>query len=633
VHAASHALVALVGSALALALGAQWGHRIGGETSSLVSGCLLRVSSIRLCSLLASRNTNGNLADQQAFFLSLLGLVVLVVKGVSGVCATYIQTRIAGQVGGALRLELFDALIDLHRLRPPRHADHGSDLVPTPGARVEARARTVLAPSARVAEPKSPADLVPTARAVVGLTERVREVEAGLAHGLLGGARCIAQLVPLAALLAALSLQAAGIAAGVLAIFGWLLGRWRSAYREATRRSARQHEQLVEIADDSVRHADLWVSYGAEAKARDDVRRLGNSVADGWARLSARAAALSGANEVLGAAALAVAIGAARAGWLGSIGDGATLLAFAVTFFLAYRPLRELADAHAVFARAEVAYDELRRVIESAQGPGQGCAPRSDLSPRRVWPLAPLELAGIRLARGAKGPISLHVAPGAIVVVTGPTGAGKTTLLRTLLGLESALGGQVTYGGDPLGDVPAGPMARPFAWVPQDAPVLADTLSANVGLGAPGLDVRAVLDGLGASHLVRELDASRLGEGGRAVSGGERQWIALARAIGTRQPVLLLDEPTSGLDPGAERMVLDAVQRLRGERTVILVTHRSEPLAIADAVVRIDSSGSTELPRHDRDGGVDRTGCVSSDDQPIRNIRTAGPVSTVSDEA
>jgi ABC-type bacteriocin/lantibiotic exporter with double-glycine peptidase domain len=107
-----------------------------------------------------------------------------------------------------------------------------------------------------------------------------------------------------------------------------------------------------------------------------------------------------------------------------------------------------------------------------------------------------------------------------------------------------------------------------------------------VALGAPA-DARAALTPLGAAHLVDALGEERLGAGGRSVSGGERQWIALARAIASRQPILLLDEPTSGLDPQSQAEVLDAIARLRGERSVILVTHRPEPLAIADQVVRL----------------------------------------------
>ena len=78
------------------------------------------------------------------------------------------------------------------------------------------------------------------------------------------------------------------------------------------------------------------------------------------------------------------------------------------------------------------------------------------------------------------------------------------------------------------------------------------------------------------------------------MSGGERQWIALARALATRMPVLLLDEPTSGLDGESQARVLEAIARLRGRRTVVLVTHRPEPLAIADAVLDLGAAGSSE---------------------------------------
>jgi ABC-type transport system involved in cytochrome bd biosynthesis fused ATPase/permease subunit len=183
------------------------------------------------------------------------------------------------------------------------------------------------------------------------------------------------------------------------------------------------------------------------------------------------------------------------------------------------------------------------------------------------------------------------VEAGAVVAVVGPTGAGKTTLLRVLLGLEQAGGGDVLFDGASIAHAPAGPRARPFAWVPQEAPLLAGSLATNVALGAAAADPREALEPLGAAHLADALEGCRLGASGRPVSGGERQWIALARAIATGLPVLLLDEPTSGLDAHAQRHVLEAVARLRGQRTVVIVTHRPEPLAIADVVVRLADEG------------------------------------------
>jgi ABC-type multidrug transport system fused ATPase/permease subunit len=537
-HAAGHAMMALVAGGVAVALADGW--RLGdGRSTPLAS--------------------QGGLAER-AFFLSLVGLCVVTVKVAAGIYATFVQARVAGEVGGALRLKLLDALLSVNHLRRPRHDDQGAG---------------------------------PTARAVAALTERVRDVEMGLGGGLLGGVRAGAQLVPIGAVLVVLSPKMAGVAACVLGVFGFALGRVRSAVARATSREAAERAALLGAADEAVRHADLWVTYGAQERARSHVRGLGDAIAKGAASLAARASALSGANEVLGAAALVAAVGASRAGWLGAVADGPTLLAFAVAFFLAYRPMRELAEARLALARAQSAYGDLAGVIESSRPEASEHAPSAERD--GAWETGMLELRGLRLAHGACGEISATIPAGSIAVVVGPTGIGKTTLLRTMLGLEQAAAGDVVYAGVALGGAPAGPASRPFAWVPQEAPLLADTLDANVALGSPDRSAaRSTLGPIGAGHLVERLRSARLGAGGRAVSGGERQWIALARAIATGLPVLLLDEPTSGLDADAQRRVLGAIEHLRGERTVVLVTHRREPMAIADVVLRLEPGDPIE---------------------------------------
>lgn len=549
VHGFGHGLIGLLGSALALALMLPGGGL--GRRGVLVGGPW----------------AHGTAADQ-ALFVSLVGLCAIVVKAGAGVVATYVQARVAGGMGESLRLELFDALLTIHRLRHPRQEDQGGGVVPTAGA-------------------------------VVALTDRVRDVEQGLGHGLLAAARAVLQLTPLALVLVWLSPHMALAGAVLLLALGWGIGRLRRSFREALRLASRDHERLVSAADDAVRHAELWVAFGAQQTARASIRALGQTIARGSAWLEGRAAATSGANEVLGAATLVFAVATSRAGWLGPADDGGRLFAFAVTFFMAYRPLRELAEARLTLARAEAAYEDLEAVRRRALAASAKAEPARTGPASQGWPLQRLELRALCLARGAGDSISLVVEPGTIAVVVGPTGAGKTTLLRTLLGLESPRSGDMLFGAKSFVTAHAGPEGRPFAWVPQESPVLAESLARNISLGVVDVDPASVLAPFGAAHLARELGEAPLGAAGRAVSGGERQWIALARALATRQPVLLLDEPTSGLDGDAQRLVLDAIRRVRGERTVIVVTHRTEPLALADVVLRLGGVGSDH-------GGVGR---------------------------
>lgn len=496
---------------------------------------------------------------KEALLVALAGLAAAALKAGGGVVAAYGQARVAGDVGASLRAQVLDRLLSVHQLRRPRQQDHG--LSPT----------------------MSPA------RCVAALTACIREVELGLHTGVLGGLRAVAQLAPLAVVLFWLAPRMALVAIAVFIPFAALLGANRRRWKRAHAAAMRHAELLLEAADEAVRHAELWMTYGAEGKARSNVAALGEAVSCTSARLEAGAAAMTGANEVLGAVALVCTIGAARMGWLGDAGSGTALLSFTVAFFLAYRPIRDLTEARFAWLRSQVAFEELEELTPGDRTAADEAplSAESRVGPAdAAWALGPLDLHGLELARGDGQPVNLSLPPGQIVAVLGPTGTGKTTLLRTLLGLEASKGGCIHYAGAALDSAPAGPAARPFAWVPQDAPLLADTLSANVALGAPA-DARAALTPLGAGHLVDALGEERLGAGGRSVSGGERQWIALARAIASRQPILLLDEPTSGLDPESQAQVLDAISRLRGERSVLLVTHRTEPLAIADHVVRL----------------------------------------------
>jgi ATP-binding cassette subfamily C protein CydC len=179
--------------------------------------------------------------------------------------------------------------------------------------------------------------------------------------------------------------------------------------------------------------------------------------------------------------------------------------------------------------------------------------------------------------------------PGTRMAITGPSGCGKTTILQTLVGLRAPAPGVIRVNGAPLEDATIGWARNLFAYAPQDARLLTGTVGENLRLAAPDADDAALWDALADAQLatrVRALPAGLqtwIGDGGEALSGGERRRLSLARAYLRAAPWLLLDEPSEGLDGETEAAVVDALER-RLERTaqgLLLVSHRPVPLRLS----------------------------------------------------
>jgi ABC-type multidrug transport system fused ATPase/permease subunit len=479
--------------------------------------------------------------------LALVGVVAATVKGAGATVGATLQSRLAQKVAGWVRRDVAAQLLL-----------GGSAL---PGGQLAAR-----------------------------LSVGLREVERGVEEGFLGGIRAGLALAPLGVALALVSTKLAWAALLILVPFAGLLSLARRAWKRSYVRASLVAEGIHQEVDELVAHMDVWRAYGAAEPVCQTLDGLAEQAARAASRAEGARAALSSANEVLAALTLLGCVAFAR--WFSlPVGDG-TLIAFAVPFFMAYRPLRDLGDARAALERGALSLASLEGAARKRQFPEE-TAP----APRR-WESAVLEVRGLGVARGQGDVVrtSFVVRPGEMVAIVGPTGSGKTTLLRALLGLEPEALGTIRYGDEELASAGVGPCARPFAWAPQDAPLLAGTLEENVVFGSARPSARAtdVLRSIGAERLARACAADQLGATGRPVSGGERKWIALARAIASELPVLLLDEPTAGLDAAAEESMLAEFERLRATRTIVLVTHQQDLVRLADRFVVIGSSSDDQ---------------------------------------
>lgn len=389
------------------------------------------------------------------------------------------------------------------------------------------------------------------------------------------------------------------VSVSLLPLAVWALIHYRRRLEDRVAVMRARSTEIGSFLIESLQGMRLVAGANAQSREVDRFRRKNDAFVDSLMSMQKLRYLAGGLPGVLLSASTALVF--LYGGWR-VIGGAITLGTFVA--FMAYQmrllsPIQGLMGIYSNLATARVSLRRVRSLLDTA--PEVEERPDPVRVERAVGRIA---LEGVRLTHGRDGPVldgvSLEVRPGEVLALVGASGSGKSTVVDLLVRHVDPDEGRVLLGGHDLRDLSLEDLRRNVAVVEQEPFVFHAPVADNIRFARPGAtdeEVGAAARAAGIHDFVRSLPegyGTVVGERGTALSAGERQRLALARALLADPAVLVLDETTANLDPEAERQVVRGYREVMRDRTTLLVSHRLELVRRADRAVVLEGGRVAE---------------------------------------
>ncbi len=432
-----------------------------------------------------------------------------------------------------------------------------------------------------------------------GDIQTLQEFVVGLGTGLFSNLITVAAIL---ALIFVLDRDFTIVLAVALPAMAGLSYAYMRRMRSTMRRARRKEGELWGMVGEIIGGIDIVQAYGREKYEDRRFRRLGrrslNATLD--------AGNLQAQLPVLLDLSMALTLGATL--WFGTLHviDG-TISAGLLLVFVSYlrtlaSPLRQIAKLASSLGKTSVALERIGEILAIAPDIADAAGAR-----------APAECSGaIRFSAvtgryggdAALDDVTRDISAGAFVAFVGRTGAGKSTLASLVPRFRDPASGTVSIDGRDVRELPLAFVRNSVAIVTQEPLLFAGSVWDNVAYGREGAtrdEAIAAAESAGIGDILESLPDGYdtvVGERGGTLSGGQRQCVAIARAMLRNAPIVVLDEPTSSLDPTSERRIVAALRRLTLGRTTIAIAHRLSTVAAADDIVVLDEGRVVERGTH-----------------------------------